>query len=48
MDPLKLLLVDDDDAVRLTLGAVLKYHGFLVISAGDVPGALELVSKEIT
>jgi PAS domain S-box-containing protein len=46
MDPLKLLLVDDDDAVRLTLGAVLKYHGFLVTSASDVPAALELVSKE--
>lgn len=46
MDPLKLLLVDDDDAVRLTLGAVLKYHGFVVTSASDVPAALELVSKE--
>src|SRR6202453_3118405 len=46
MNPLKLLLVDDDDAVRLTLGAVLKYHGFLVTSASDVPAALELVSKE--
>src|SRR6202021_775638 len=46
MDPLKLLLVDDDDAVRLPLGAVLKYLGFLVTSASDVPAALELVSKE--
>jgi PAS domain S-box-containing protein len=46
MNPLRLLLVDDDDAVRLTLGAVLKYHGFLVKTASNVPAALELVSKE--
>src|SRR5271156_3415818 len=46
MNPLRLLLVDDDDAVRLTLGAVLKYHGFLVTPASSVPAALELVSKE--
>ena len=46
MGPLRLLLVDDDDAVRLTLGAVLNYHGFLVKTASNVPAALELVSKE--
>jgi len=46
MSPLKLLLVDDDDAVRLTLSAVLKYHGFVVTAAANVASALELVSKE--
>ena len=46
MGPWRLLLVDDDDAVRLTLGAVLTYHGFLVNTASNVPAALELVSQE--
>lgn len=46
MNPLRLLLVDDDDSVRLTLGAVLKHHGFSVTAAGNVPAALELVSTQ--
>jgi len=46
MNPLRLLLVDDDDAVRMTLGAVLAHHGFLVRAASSVPQALELVSGE--
>jgi PAS domain S-box-containing protein len=46
MNPVRLLLVDDDDAVRLTLQAVLKYHGFQVTAASNVPDALELVSRE--
>jgi ActR/RegA family two-component response regulator/PAS domain-containing protein len=46
MNPLRLLLVDDDDAVRTTLGAVLAHHGFHVRAAGSVPQALELVSGE--
>jgi ActR/RegA family two-component response regulator/PAS domain-containing protein len=43
---LKLLLVDDDDAVRITLGSVLKHHGFSVIAVSNVPDALELVSNQ--
>jgi PAS domain S-box-containing protein len=46
MGPLKLLLVDDDDAVRMTLAAVLEYHGFAVQTASSVPQALELVSAD--
>jgi PAS domain S-box-containing protein len=46
MIPTKLLLVDDDEAVRLTLGAVLRHHGFAVTAVGSVPEALELVSTE--
>jgi PAS domain S-box-containing protein len=46
MNPLRLLLVDDDDAVRMTLDAVLKHHGFEVKAASNVPEALELVSRE--
>lgn len=46
MSPLTLLLVDDDDSVRTTLGAVLKYHGFSVKAVASVPEALELVSNQ--
>ena len=46
MSPLKLLLVDDDDAVRVTLAAVLEFHGFVVRAASTVPEALELVSTD--
>ena len=46
MSPLKLLLVDDDDAVRVTLAAVLQYHGFDVRTASSVPQALEMVSAD--
>ena len=46
MSKLRLLLVDDDDAVRRTLGAVLQHHGFQVTLVGTVPEALEKVSAE--
>jgi PAS domain S-box-containing protein len=46
MSTLRLLLVDDDDAVRVTLGAVLKFHGFEVTGVGTVPEALERLSGE--
>lgn len=46
MSPLKLLLVDDDDAVRITLAAVLEFHGFVVRTASTVPEALEMVSTD--
>jgi PAS domain S-box-containing protein len=46
MNSTKLLLVDDDDAVRTTLRAVLAHHGFSVRAASTVAEALELVSTE--
>jgi PAS domain S-box-containing protein len=46
MNPLRLLLVDDDDAVRMSLGAVLRHHGFSVRAVSSVPEALEQVSAE--
>lgn len=46
MSPLRVLLVDDDDAVRRTLGAVLVHHGFAVTAVSTVAAALEKVSGE--
>jgi CheY-like chemotaxis protein len=40
---MNLLLVDDDEAVRTTLGAVLEHYDFSVTSASTVPEALELI-----
>jgi hypothetical protein len=37
----KLLFVDDDDALRTALGAVLTHRGFLLTSVSNVPEALE-------
>jgi len=36
--------VDDDDALRTALGAVLTHHGFLLTSVSSVREALELIS----
>src|SRR6201992_2161807 len=44
MAEIKLLFVDDDDALRTALGAVLTHNGFAVTAAGSVPQALELIS----
>jgi PAS domain S-box-containing protein len=41
---IKLLFVDDDDALRTALGAVLTRHGFALTSVSSVPEALELIS----
>jgi PAS domain S-box-containing protein len=41
---IKLLFVDDDDALRTALGAVLTHQGFAVTTASSVPQALELIS----
>lgn len=46
MNVLKLLLVDDDDAVRITLRSVLQHHNFSVTAVSNVPDALELISSE--
>ena len=44
MAEIKLLFVDDDDAVRTAIGAVLTLHGFELTAVGSVPEALELIS----
>jgi CheY-like chemotaxis protein len=40
----KLLLVDDDEAVRYMLATVLEKHGYEVTTAASVPEALKLIS----
>jgi CheY-like chemotaxis protein len=40
----KLLLVDDDEAVRYMLAAVLEKHGYEVTTAASVPEALKLIT----
>ena len=46
MADIKLLFVDDDDALRMTLGAVLIHHGFKLTAVSSVPEALELISTQ--
>jgi PAS domain S-box-containing protein len=46
MAEIKLLFVDDDDALRTALGAVLIHHGFAVTAVSSVPEALELISTQ--
>lgn len=46
MSPVRVLVVDDDAAVRLTLAANLELEGFEVVEAKDGPTALELVLTE--
>lgn len=41
----KVLLVDDDDSIRFSLGKILEKHGFLVSTASNVPDALKLISS---
>jgi ActR/RegA family two-component response regulator len=42
----KVLLVDDDDAVRNMMNAALERHGFEVVAAGGVTEALRLIATE--
>jgi len=42
----KLLFVDDEPAIRLTLPAILKQEGFDVTAASTVPEALDCINKE--
>jgi ActR/RegA family two-component response regulator len=46
MAPAKLLLVDDDETIRLTLGIILRKHGFRVTVAATVTEALKHISSE--
>jgi PAS domain S-box-containing protein len=41
---IKLLFVDDDNALRTALGAALTHHGFAVTTISSVPEALKLIS----
>jgi len=45
MAPPRLLFVDDEVGIRLTLSAILQQHGFDVTSAASVPEALGLIGK---
>src|SRR5277367_3908447 len=47
MAPAKLLLVDDDETIRYTLGIILRKHGFDVTAAATVTEALKHISFEI-
>lgn len=44
--PPKLLFVDDEPGIRMTLSAVLEQQGFQVTSAATVPEALALITAE--
>ncbi|MHB1937258.1 MAG: response regulator [Acidobacteriaceae bacterium] len=42
----KVLLVDDNESVRVSLGMVLEHHDFEVVAAANVNDALHLISTE--
>ena len=46
MDRSKLLFVDDEAAIRVTLSAILEQHGFAVTVAATVPEALRFITQE--
>jgi len=45
MAPAKILLVDDDEIIRLTLSKLLAHEGFEVTTAGSVSEALRLINS---
>jgi CheY-like chemotaxis protein len=47
MAPIRILIVDDDDAIRLSLDEVLQGEGFQVTSAANVPDALKLITSNV-
>jgi ActR/RegA family two-component response regulator len=47
MAPAKLLLVDDDETIRYTLGIILRKNGFEVTVAATVTEALKHISSEV-
>jgi CheY-like chemotaxis protein len=48
VDDIRILLVDDDEIVRMTLTGVLEQSGFAVTAAAGVPEALKLISGSET
>jgi DNA-binding NtrC family response regulator len=42
----RVLVVDDDEMVRLSLCKILEMHGFDVTCAADVPAALKFISSQ--
>jgi len=47
LKPTRILLVDDDDLILMTLKDVMEYEGFEVTVAVNVPDALKLISSNI-
>lgn len=47
MKPTRILIVDDDDLILLSLKDVMEYEGFKVTAAANVPDALKLISSNI-
>jgi YesN/AraC family two-component response regulator len=47
MLPVRVLFVDDEPAILLTLSAILGQKGFEVITAASVPEALKLINTEV-
>lgn len=45
-EPVKILFVDDEPAIRLSLPAILKMHGFEVTTAGSVSQAIQEISSK--
>jgi len=46
MDKLKLLFVDDEDSIRITLPAILTQEGFEVMTAATVAEAIALINRQ--
>lgn len=44
-DKIRLLFVDDEQPIRLTLPAILEMHGFEVTAAASVPEALQIMNR---
>ena len=47
MKPTRILIVDDDDLILLSLKDVMNYEGFEVTAAANVPDALKLITSNI-
>jgi CheY-like chemotaxis protein len=42
----RVLFVDDEETIRLTLPVILEQHGFEVTVAGTVPEALDIITHQ--